>query len=320
MQEDPGFRHSFSGFVDFSKCYPIPSPAWLFIGSSVALGAMISTVPQVVRIVRLRSNFGLNWMYVTLTTIGQFILVYNVVCLHAADFIGILQVPLHITIPRFLTFFITFFLWFGYLPIAMLSCIFIEINGRSHNTKTNELRAHSVLGIVIGVPLLLIVVNTVFIRVLGFASTVALDYGRTLGTIAAFLVIFQYVPQMITTCKLKDPGSLSIGLMAIQAPGGTGNALFMWLGQGDSWTTWLSILSASVQMWILLGISVFFKLRNRRKAQVLDQPSDVESASVGLLGQDEAFADMTRYLTERTGSQGSRTLPEHAGLLPADGI
>jgi uncharacterized protein with PQ loop repeat len=120
------------------------------------------------------------------------------------------------------------------------------------------------LGVVIVIAVVVILAEAVFIVLSGFASHVGMAYGSILGTIASFMVIFQYLPQMITTCKMKSPGSLSIWLMAIQAPGGTANALFMWLGQGDSWTTWSSILAASVQMWILLTISIFFTIRKRR--------------------------------------------------------
>jgi hypothetical protein len=85
---------------------------------------------------------------------------------------------------------------------------------------------------------------------------------------------------MWATCHLKDSGSLSLALLAIQAPGGTLNALFMWIGQEDDWTTWISILAASVQQFILLGICVFFKLRKRRVMQQKGKGDD--SSLVGL--------------------------------------
>jgi hypothetical protein len=47
----------------------------------------------------------------------------------------------------------------------------------------------------------------------------------------------------------------------MQAPGALLNAMFMWIGQGDSWTTWSSILGASVQLSILFGICLYFKCR-----------------------------------------------------------
>jgi uncharacterized protein with PQ loop repeat len=107
--------------------------------------------------------------------------------------------------------------------------------------------------------------------------------GRTIGTITTCIVVVQYVPQMVTTCRLRGPGSLSIALMAIQAPGGTLNALFMWLAQGDDWTTWISIEAASVQMFILLANSSYFKCRawRERKARQGEQKSLSGSSDEG---------------------------------------
>jgi hypothetical protein len=75
MQQNAGFAASFAGLVDYSSCYPIPSSAWLALGSVIAIGAFVSSVPQAIRIVALRSSLGLNLMYVMVTTFGQFILV-----------------------------------------------------------------------------------------------------------------------------------------------------------------------------------------------------------------------------------------------------
>jgi hypothetical protein len=110
MQSNVGFRFSFSGFVDYSDCYPIPHLVWVSIGTVMAIGAAIAPIPQIQRIVIRRTSYGLSSTYVTVTTVGQFILVCNVIWLHAAVFIGILQVPLLGALPRLLTFFITFFL------------------------------------------------------------------------------------------------------------------------------------------------------------------------------------------------------------------
>jgi hypothetical protein len=209
-------------------------------------------------------------MYVMVTTFGQFILLYNVVCLHSADFIGVLQIPFVETIPRMLTFSIAFGLWFGYLPIPLLTTHFLDLNPRRNRKSVNRAREKATnaatLGVAVGSALLLMSVHAALIARTGFASPAVLGFGVTLGAIAGVLVVVQYVPQIVTTCKLGEVGSLSIALMAVQAPGGTANPLFMAIAQEDSWTTWISILGASVQMWILLIICIVFKLRSRRAA------------------------------------------------------
>ena len=37
---------------------------------------------------------------------------------------------------------------------------------------------------------------------------------------SALLTVIKYVPQIYTTFRLKHPGTLSIGMMCIQTPGG----------------------------------------------------------------------------------------------------
>jgi hypothetical protein len=104
----------------------------------------------------------------------------------------------------------------------------------------------------------------------GCGSAWVVMVGKFFGTFATFMCIVQYVPQMITTCRLKSSGSLSLLLLALQSPGGFINAAFMWIGQGDDWTTWISILAAAVQQAILLGICLYFKHKKKVKAEVSD--------------------------------------------------
>ena len=275
MQEFSGYTNSFAGFVDYSLCYPVPSPLWIALGTAITLGCMVSVLPQIVVLVRRRTSYGLNPLYVFVTSFGQFMLVMNVVSLHTADFIGILQIPLATVLPRLLTFGITFTMWFFYMPVPFLNAIFFDNNqriGRNEEVVAAERFWNTVLtGLMPFLGLGMVFVYTVQMLIWGVSSSTVMVTGRVYGTFAAVLVIAQYLPQMITTCKLKDNGSLSMALMLMQAPGGLANVLFMAIGQGDDWTTWISLLAGSIQMFILLGICTFFKLRRRRKVPIEDQ-------------------------------------------------
>jgi hypothetical protein len=206
---------------------------------------------------------------VTVTTVGQFILVFNVLCLHTADFAGLAQVRFLSAVPRMLTFGITFALWLCYLPVAFLNAIFVDLADRRRRPAPQprvaiRIGAAWIVGTV-GIGLGLCVAYTALAAGGGFASAPVLMLGKTTRTIATCLVVVQYVPQMVTTCRLRGPASLSVALMAMQAPGGTLNALFMWLAQSDHWTTWISIEASSVQMFILLAICAYFKFRAWRE-------------------------------------------------------
>ncbi|OHS99842.1 PQ loop repeat family protein [Tritrichomonas foetus] len=271
---------TFTGFVDFSKCFPIPRLAWVAVGSIIFSGSVISVVPQIMSIVSRRSSFGLNPISIFITSVSQFILVINVISLHTEDFIGMFQFSFIETLPRFLTFLITFGLWFCYLIIPMLSLVFFDEEPRS-SRPPNKVRQDKIINIILtcGIPIsafLFLMIYIIFGAKYGFASNYVFNFGGICGTIATIIGFAQYLPQMITTCVLKDPGSLSMILLWIQAPGGTANALFMWIAQGDHWTTWISILSASIQQFILIGICIYYTLK-KKKEKIHQQEDDVYS-------------------------------------------
>jgi hypothetical protein len=59
----------------------------------------------------------------------------------------------------------------------------------------------------------------------------------------------------------------------------------LWLGQGDDVTTWISILAAAIQQFILLGICVFFKIRRKKErlAAVVDQSDSTAGMTAPLV-------------------------------------
>jgi uncharacterized protein with PQ loop repeat len=116
--------------------------------------------------------------------------------------------------------------------------------------------------------------------------------GKFFGTVAGLICVAQYLPQMITTCKLRSSGSLSLVLLSIQAPGGLLNAIFMAVGQKDDWTTYISILAASVQQFLLLGICLFFKVRKKRPRHTM---STEDSSSTGKVSDPLLFAGMAYH-------------------------
>jgi hypothetical protein len=75
MQENPGFGTSFAGFTDYSSCYSIPVTIWIVIGAGIVLFEFVSPFLQATSMILRRSNFGLNSMYIFVTSFGQFVLV-----------------------------------------------------------------------------------------------------------------------------------------------------------------------------------------------------------------------------------------------------
>lgn len=255
----------YAGFIDYSSVFAVPHATWIIVGSVIVVGTVISVLPQIASIIINKSSFGLNPMTLFITTFSQFVLLTNVICFHIEDFMGFLQYPFYQSIPRFLPFLITFALWFCFLVIPFLHLIFFDKELREAR-PAKQIKREKLMSLVIiilfpSLDFIFLIVYFVIGAVTGFNSSITLNYGKVCGTIATIIGFAQYIPQMVTTIRLKDPGSLSLILLLIQAPGGTANALFMAIAQHDDWTTWISILSASIQQFILIIICVYYKAK-----------------------------------------------------------
>lgn len=92
------------------------------------------------------------------------------------------------------------------------------------------------------------------------------SYANVLGILATVLASIQYLPQLYTTFQLKAVGSLSIPMMCIQTPGS-----FLWAGSladrvgWAGWSTWFVYVVTGILQGSVLGMGIFFELRNRRK-------------------------------------------------------
>lgn len=268
MDDNLGYSYSWNGFIDYIGCYHKVGPIWITVGACIFAGTIISLIPQIIRIVRLRTSYGISPFFVFITSITQYLVVINVFCLHNADFYGVLQITPLRTIPRLLTFGNLFILWFCYLPIGLLYLIFFDRNPRK-NRDHQAFRREWKIGIItisslIITSILTFILYVIFGYVTGYSSDLIIYYGKVLGTASSILTVVQYLPQFITTCKIKDNGSLSLVTLAIQAPGGTINAIFMMVGNSESWTTFLSTFSSAVQQWSLLFLCIYYKCKQKQ--------------------------------------------------------
>lgn len=271
---------SFNFFPDYSKSFIQTETTWLIIGLCITFGTILSVIPQMLIIIQKRSSFGLSDITIFLTSIGQFILTVNVLCFDTKVFVGSFQFSFFKIFSTFLTFLNLFLLWLCYLFIVFLKIVFIS---------SNDNRIRPLLFIILTVILSLALLYIYFFLGLryGFDSRNLKKYGTLLGTIASLLVYGQYLPQFYTTIMLKTSGSLSLLMLEIQAPGGLINALFMWIGQGHHWSTWISLMMAAIQQFILLFICCYFKIRKVIENQNAYGDIDLEISADSNLYTDE---------------------------------
>ena len=274
MDDFAGYVYSWAGFVDYSNCYHKVDVLWIITGACITVGTVISIIPQLYNIVKNKSSYGLNSFTLTATSLGQYVNVLNYYSLHAADFIGVISIPIGQWLPRLLSFINIFSLWYMYVGNTFLNAIFFDKKPREHRNE-QQIRSNKkvTIGFTLGLHVICITLSVLYI-VFGatdsFFGDVIMKYGYILGLTGGIIAIAQYAPQMYTTCKLESPGSLSLILLAIQAPGGTINSMFLAIGNQDNWTTWFPLIMGAIQQFILLFICIYFvcKARKRRLAEV----------------------------------------------------
>lgn len=93
-------------------------------------------------------------------------------------------------------------------------------------------------------------------------------WANFLGLLATTLAAIQYIPQIITTWRLQETGSLSVPMMCIQTPGSFvfAASLAVRLGPGG-WSAWGLFIFTGLLQGILLGMSLWFLWRDRQAAK-----------------------------------------------------
>lgn len=78
------------------------------------------------------------------------------------------------------------------------------------------------------------------------------------GLMSTLLTVVKYVPQIYTTYHLKHPGTLSVGMMCIQTPGGFVFTATLFFTKGLHWSSWVSYLVAALLQGTLLLLCLYY--------------------------------------------------------------
>lgn len=278
MSEEFGTGISFqynAGFVDYAWRFPSVQIFWVIIGAVFFVVSFISFLPQPIEIFHTKSSYGLEPLSSFCANLGEFLVIYNLLCFKSFDFVGFLQYHSMACLPRILAFLNLFFSWVMNIPEVLQIFIFHD---REYRESRNEqmIRKDWIKSVFLACALGTIDIALFSILIIisllqGFERTAITSIGEICGTVATVLEFSFFVPQMYTTCKLQDGGSLSLLMLEIQGPADIANALYMWLGTGDHWTTWLTLLVGGIENLVLLATCLVFKCLKQRKLKALEQ-------------------------------------------------
>ncbi|KAM9906254.1 hypothetical protein OXX79_001661 [Metschnikowia pulcherrima] len=107
---------------------------------------------------------------------------------------------------------------------------------------------------------------------------VLLSLAQFNGLMSTLLTVIKYVPQILTTYRLKHPGTLSIGMMCIQTPGGFIFTATLFFTKGSHWSSWMSYLVAALLQGTLLALCVYYEYFSGNQ--------DLEQAQVDVIAEE----------------------------------
>ncbi|EXJ55222.1 hypothetical protein A1O7_08148 [Cladophialophora yegresii CBS 114405] len=267
----------------------------------ILVGILISYLPQHVRIIRLRSSYGLSPYFVLLgTTSGTCafanILVLprsraDIACCRQVDefaclagLLGVAQVGV-----QWSCFGVILLLFLIFFPRGEVAPSALDAADDSDETAATISDPPPALGITKSIPadsdsvalapsyrtalvvVAVCVLHAALTAILSFffiyaAPQHAQSWANFLGVLSTVLASIQYFPQIYTTYRLKRVGSLSIPMMCIQTPGS-----FVWAGSlaarlgPEGWSAWGVYLVTGCLQGCLLVMGSYFEITRRRR-------------------------------------------------------
>ena len=282
MTEETTFQ-LFQGFTDYSFFYPNPDVIWTIVGTVLLVVTIISYLPQTINLIKNKSSYGLAVFSVLSQATCLWLMTFNVLCLKWSDFVGIFQHLNFHTFARFLTFLNVFSQWILYFPVVILMWVYFDIEPR---LKRDFLAIRKERFLYIMLPTIAVglffscVLTWVIVgMVVDFNSNAMKIIGKGAGILSFIIEIIQFIPQVVKTIGLKDNGSLSMLMLEIQAPTNLGNAVFMWKGEHESWTTFAASMADGGWEFVLLGLCLYYKAQRRRRERTISEKSLSEMTS-----------------------------------------
>ncbi|QOU18725.1 hypothetical protein BRETT_001793 [Brettanomyces bruxellensis] len=212
----------------------------------LVVGIYISFVPQHVRVIRRRTSEGLSPSYLLMGSISAF-----------ASFVNMYLV----TVPA-------------------RHCCTVDLNAyQCANAMTGYIQMiyRYYLFFVIYV-----IVN--FIACICVVHAPGQQHGRNAyadvsGVVSLILQVVQYLPQLWTTYRIREPGTLSIPSLVIQVPGTFYWAYSLYDEADSKWSSYLPFFAAASLQGILLLMCIFYRWRMhvRKSRQLTLQSSDQDS-------------------------------------------
>lgn len=241
---------------DFCSIYEGASPSMFTLSVLITFGIFISYLPQYRRIMQKKTSEGLSVNFLLLGSCSSIFTFTNIIlissraryccrvgaltffnCINSQ--INLFQIGLQST-----------------CAILILVLVILWTRDSVKQDREEFLRIVNVSKLVAAHGVL-----SVLQIVIAFATnrSVLLALAQFNGLMSTGLTIIKYVPQILMTYKLKHPGTLSIGMMCIQTPGGFIFTASLFFTKNSHWSSWLSYFVAAMLQGTLLTLCIYYE-------------------------------------------------------------
>ncbi|KAF3003592.1 hypothetical protein E8E13_006919 [Curvularia kusanoi] len=276
--------------IDHARCRELAHPDIVNFAVSVfiVVGILVSYLPQHYKIISRRSSRGLSPLFVLLGTVSGTASIANILTLPesttdmacckeigrfpcAAALLGIAQIGVQWT-----CFFLIMMLFLIFFPRATIPGIDQDAEDADDSKMPTWKEAVLVLAVSLAFFVFAFIGSVVFVYAM---PSHVRGWANFLGLLATVLAAIQYIPQIITTWRLQEPGSLSVLMMCIQTPGSFVFAASLYARLGKAgWSAWGLFIFTGCLQGCLLAMSLSFLWRDRQEQKRLEQEASDDSS------------------------------------------
>ncbi|KAF2077282.1 hypothetical protein CYY_001407 [Polysphondylium violaceum] len=271
---------------DFESILINMDAAKIALGVFLILGGVASTLPQHIKIIKTKSVLGLSYLWMFLGNVNQFSAVMNAFVLKYPQIKACSVLGVAACTPSLLSLYQLFALWVFTFPLYILFLIFSprdiasiskenpqDIASAQKEYKISKFFFLGLLAFLLIIPM----VMAITIAHTGMCSSATYSLGYAMGILSTIITFVQWSPQIYKTIRAKSVGSFSIAMLCIQGPGTLIILYFLIFVSKESISTWLSYLSALVQIIVLLVLLIYYDRRNKKIQKEIEDAEKTDS-------------------------------------------
>jgi uncharacterized protein with PQ loop repeat len=254
-------------------------------GVVLIVGAMAAYVPQWVSIITRKSSFGVNFTYLSLAWLSNLLVAGNasilkypvLACCWRQDGIAAgqclaLQLPLLQIVLPFVYGFVSQALFIYYCKAA--PPVFSPLD--AHKLRY---RAKAVFAATNLLLLIVLIAAVVMYFMYDLSPETLGEFATALGYAGAVANVIMWLPQIVTSYKLRTPGSLSVISLLVLCLGNVLVFFYQYVGNHTAFSTCFQNAISAVELAFLLSMLCYFRIVDGKPKPLQDAAAEPVAAT-----------------------------------------